>query len=140
MKIGNLSDTDSQAVLRERTFGRLGCIADGGPYVVPVNYIFDGNDIYIHSLPGKKINALRANPRVCLQVDQIIDSYHWRSVIAYGNYEEIFDEKAREEILENLSSNLPDMSPVESKMVDGLKEIVIFRIKVDEISGLAEEW
>jgi nitroimidazol reductase NimA-like FMN-containing flavoprotein (pyridoxamine 5'-phosphate oxidase superfamily) len=140
MKIDKLSDTNSQAVLRERTFGRLGCIADGGPYVVPVNYIFDGKDIYIHSLPGKKINALRANPRICLQVDQIIDSYHWRSVIAYGNYEEIFEEKARTEILENLSSNLPDMSPVESKMVDGLKEIIIFRIKVDEITGIIEDW
>jgi len=47
------------------------CIAAGWPYVVPVNYFFDGKDIYIHSLPGKKLDALRANPRACLQVDEI---------------------------------------------------------------------
>ena len=140
MKIGKLSGTDSLVILRDGTLGRLGCIADDGPYVVPVNYFFDGNDIYIHSLPGKKINALRANPRVCLQVDQIKDSYHWCSVIAYGIYEEISDEKAREEVLVNLISHFPDMTPVESCMLKGLKETIIFRIKVDEITGLGEDW
>jgi uncharacterized protein len=140
MNVGKLSDSDSQAVLRECTFGRLGCIADGGPYVVPVNYIFDGNFIYLHSLPGKKINALRANPRVCLQVDQIKDTYHWRSVIASGIYEEISDEKAQEEILDNFINRMPNMTPVESMMVDGLKETIIFKIKVNEITGVAEDW
>ena len=82
MKLGKLGDADSLVILRDGALGRLGCIADEGPYVVPVNYFFDGSDIYIHSLPGRKINAMRANPRVCLQVDEIKDSYHWRSVIA----------------------------------------------------------
>src|SRR5262245_39003501 len=79
MNIGKLKDADALEVLREGSLGRLGCIAAGWPYVVPVNYYFDGRDIYIHSLPGKKLDALRVNPRVCLQADEIKDSYNWRS-------------------------------------------------------------
>lgn len=140
MNIGQLRDTDSLIILREGNLGRLGCIADGGPYVVPVNYFFDGQDIYIHSLPGRKIRALRVNPRVCLQVDEIEDAYHWRSVIAYGTYEEISDEKIREEILVKLFNRLPNMTPVESRLAKGLKETIVFRIKVDEITGVGEDW
>jgi hypothetical protein len=32
------------------------------------------------------------------------------------------------------------MSPVESKLKNGLKEIIVFRIKVDEITGMGEDW
>jgi len=140
MTIGKLRDTDALAILREGTMGRLGCIAAGWPYVVPVNYFFDGKDIYIHSLPGKKIDALRANPRVCLQVDEIKDTYNWRSVIAYGTFEEVSSEETRENVLTRLYSRLPHMTPVESKLVKGLKETIVFRIKVDEVTGVSEEW
>jgi len=140
MSISKLGDRDSLAILREGTLGRLGCIAADWPYVVPVNYFFDGRDIYIHTLPGKKLDALRANPRVCLQVDDIKDSYNWRSMIAYGTFEEVSNEETRENVLTKLYSRLPHMTPVESKMVEGAKGTVVFRIKVEEVTGMAEEW
>jgi len=140
MNIGKLRDTDALAILSEGSLGRLGCIAAGWPYVVPVNYFFDGKDIYIHTLPGKKIDALRANARVCLQVDEIKDSYHWRSVIAYGTFEEVSNEETRENVLSKLYSRLPYMTPVESMLVEGVKETIVFRIKVEEVTGMAEEW
>ena len=140
MNIGKLRDTDALAILSEGSLGRLGCIAAGWPYVVPVNYFFDGKDIYIHTLPGKKIDALRSNARTCLQVDEIKDSYHWRSVIAYGIFEEVSNEETRENVLSKLYSRLPFMTPVESLLVEGLKETIVFRIKLEEVTGLAEEW
>jgi hypothetical protein len=140
MNIVKLRDTDVLAILREGSLGRLGCIAADWPYVVPVSYYFDGKDIYIHSLPGKKLDALRANPRVCLQVDEIKDSYNWRSVIAYGTFEEISNQEARENVLTKLYSRLQHMTPVESRLVNGLKETVVFRITVEEVTGMAEEW
>jgi nitroimidazol reductase NimA-like FMN-containing flavoprotein (pyridoxamine 5'-phosphate oxidase superfamily) len=42
MSIGKLGNKDALAILRKGTLGRLGCIAAGWPYVVPVNYYFDG--------------------------------------------------------------------------------------------------
>ncbi len=140
MNVGKLANTDALAILREGTLGRLGCIASGWPYVVPVNYFFDGKDIYIHTLPGKKLDALRANPRVCLQVDEIKDSYNWRSVIAYGTFEEVSSEETRENILTKLYRRFPHMTPVESRMVEGTKGTIVFRIEVEEVTGVAEEW
>jgi uncharacterized protein len=140
MSIGKLGKTDALAILREGTLGRLGCIAADWPYVVPVNYYFDGENIYIHTLPGKKLDALRANPRVCLQVDEIKDSYNWRSVIAYGTFEEVSSEETRENVLTKLYSKLPHMTPVESRLVKGMTGTIVFRIKVEEVTGIAEEW
>jgi nitroimidazol reductase NimA-like FMN-containing flavoprotein (pyridoxamine 5'-phosphate oxidase superfamily) len=45
-------------LLWNSTQGRLGCIANGRPYVVPVNYCFDGQNILIHSHPGLEIEEL----------------------------------------------------------------------------------
>jgi nitroimidazol reductase NimA-like FMN-containing flavoprotein (pyridoxamine 5'-phosphate oxidase superfamily) len=140
MSIGKLGNTDALAILREGTLGRLGCIAADWPYVVPVNYYFDGENIYIHTLPGKKLDALHANPRVCLQVDEIKDSYNWRSVIAYGTFEEVSSEETRENVLTKLYSKLPHMTPVESRLVKGMTGTIVFRIKVEEVTGIAEEW
>jgi nitroimidazol reductase NimA-like FMN-containing flavoprotein (pyridoxamine 5'-phosphate oxidase superfamily) len=140
MRFGRLKETDSLAILRKGSLGRLACVASGWPYVVPVNYVFDGKDIFIHSLPGKKIDALRDDPRVCFQVDEIIDTYHWRSVIVYGSFEEISDEQTRDAALNNLHSHLPHMTPVETRLVTDLKDTIVFRIKVNEVTGMGEDW
>ena len=44
------------------------------PYIVPVNFVFVPHDtwgtVYIHSArQGRKIDFLRNNPRVCLEID-----------------------------------------------------------------------
>jgi uncharacterized protein len=140
INIGKIEETDARTILSEGSLGRLGCIAAGWPYVVPVNYFFDGNYIYIHALPGKKVDALRANPRACLQVDEIKDSYNWRSVIAYGTFEEVSNEETRENILTRLYSRLPHLTPVESQLVKGKSGTIVFRIKVEDVTGMAEEW
>lgn len=119
--------------------GRLGCIDDGGPYVVPVNYVFHDDSIYVHSLPGRKIKALRENPRVCLQVDEIKDIYLWRSAIAFGRYEEVTGEGERRWVVRRFLSSFPNLTPVESVPVhDGQSSVIIFRIRVEEVSGVAE--
>jgi len=140
MIIGALNKDQATGLLAEKNVGRLGCIAEGAPYVVPVHYFFDGRDIYIHSLPGKKIEALRANGRACLQVDDIPDSYHWRSAIAYGNYEEISNPQLHEHVLAELFRRVPHLTPVESKMTAGVQQIIVFRLRVDQITGVGENW
>jgi uncharacterized protein len=140
MNNGKLRDTDALAILREGNLGSIGCIAASRPYVAPVNYFFDGKDIYVHTLPCKKLDALRANPRVCLQVDEIKDSYNWRSGIAYGTFEEVSNEETRENVLTRLYSRLPHMTPVESRLVKGSKGAIVFCIKVEEITGVGEQW
>src|SRR5262249_22680406 len=123
--ICEISENQSRELLREQNFGRLGCCEDKEPYVVPINYYFDGESIYMHSLPGRKIDILRANPHVCLQVDKIEDAYNWQSVIAFGAFEEILDLIRREQILSAMFKRFPHLTPVESKAKTSSSEIII---------------
>jgi nitroimidazol reductase NimA-like FMN-containing flavoprotein (pyridoxamine 5'-phosphate oxidase superfamily) len=108
--------------------------------VVPINYVLDGESIYVHSLPGRKLVALRANPRACLQVDKVIDAYHWSSAIAFGVFEEVTDTKERDQALRALLTSFPTLTPVESVPVhDGQSSVIIFRIRIREVSGVGEK-
>lgn len=135
-----LTDQESKALLLEGKLGRLGCIANGEPYVIPINYLFEDGFIYSHSLPGRKIDALHAQPRACLQVDLIESDIEWRSVIAYGTFEEVKVPSERIGILGKLLSRFPKLTPVESVLAQdaAAPDPVVFRIRVDRITGVAE--
>jgi len=135
-----LSDVESRELLQSVRIARLGCIVDGEPYVVPINYNFEDNCVCSHSLPGTKITALRKNPRTCVQVDEIKDDLSWSSVLAFGNFEEVVKSDEREEILGKLLEGFRLMTPVESAIVnDGIPpEVIVFRIRIDRITGVSE--
>ncbi len=95
-----------EEILTNSRICRLGLIDNGLPYVLPFNFGYADNCIYIHSAPaGKKIEILRKNPLVCFEVEQKADiikneiackwSTMYRSVVGYGNAEIVtgFDEK-----------------------------------------------
>lgn len=136
-----MNQHQAEILLTSGVVGRLGCIVDGGPYIVPINYYFEDGCIYSHSLPGLKISALRKNPKACLQVDQVQSDVRWRSVLAFGNYEEIDKPTERSGILNKLLQRSPMLTPVESALADdgGPPPVIVYRIRVDRITGTAEE-
>ena len=136
-----LNDAEALEVIKVGKIGRLGCIDNDEPYVVPINYLFAEGAIYSHSLPGKKIDAMRANPRACLQVDHIHDDFHWRSAIAFGRFEEIERPHDRRIFLGKLLSHFPNLTPVESRIVQdaAAPDSIVFRIVVDRVTGVEEE-
>jgi len=138
--IKQLGPGQSRELLRRECTGRLGCIAGDEPYVVPVNYIFDGECAYLHSLPGHKIYAMRARPRVCLQVDEIDDELKWKSVLAFGSYEEITNPDERAIMLGRLLSRFPQLTPVETFIAEdaGAPAPVVFRIRINRLTGICE--
>ena len=56
---------------------------------MPISYAYDGEAIYGHSLDGLKLRMMRENPDVCFQIDSVDGVNNWRSVIAWGRYEEL---------------------------------------------------
>lgn len=136
-----LLEDEARAWLGACKIGRLGCVDNGEPYVVPINYVFEDGSIYSHSLPGRKINAMRAHPRACLQIDEIETDLEWRSAIAYGNFEEIRVPSDRRYILSKLLARFPLLTPVESAIVRdaAAPDSIVFRIIVDRITGVEEE-
>ena len=135
-----LNNDEARHLFQAARVGRLGCIVNGEPYVVPVNYHLEGDALYSHSLPGLKITGLRENPNACVQVDEVESDLHWRSAIAFGKYEEITQPNERAEILTNLLRKFPMLTPVESAIaIDGSpSEVNVFRILIERLTGVSE--
>lgn len=91
MIVKEMSRQECSALLASGRFGRLACALEGQPYVVPIHFALDGNHLYSFSMLGQKIDWMRANPKVCLQVDEFSDGRQWRSVVVQGLYEELPD-------------------------------------------------
>ena len=133
-------EEESRQLLSASRVGRLGCVDNGEPYVVPINHYFEDGSIYSHSQPGRKIDILRSNPRACLQVDYVEDDFNWRSAIAYGDFEEILEPSERRTVLKKLLLRFPLLTPVESIMAQDASapDSVVFRLRVNRITGVAE--
>jgi nitroimidazol reductase NimA-like FMN-containing flavoprotein (pyridoxamine 5'-phosphate oxidase superfamily) len=137
----SLSEPDAWSIINESNLGHLGCIDNGEPYVVPINYVAIERQIYSHSLAGRKIQALRQNSRACLQVDRIRDEFHWQSAIAFGRFEEIRNDSERRTILRKILETFPKLTPVESELTHDAEPpaIVVFRLRVNRVTGVAED-
>jgi len=92
--LGELSRDEIEHVLQSEVVGRIGCHADGRTYVVPITYAYDGTCVYGHSAAGLKVAMMRSNPAVCFEVEQVDDLANWRSVIAWGDFEELTGDEA----------------------------------------------
>jgi nitroimidazol reductase NimA-like FMN-containing flavoprotein (pyridoxamine 5'-phosphate oxidase superfamily) len=70
---------------------RLACAHENQPYVVPVYLAYEEafRGFYGFTTPGRKVEWMRANPRVCVEVDEIVADDQWMSVVAFGRYEEL---------------------------------------------------
>ncbi len=88
MQVGEMTQDACRAVLTRNTIGRLGCSLENQPYVVPICFAYEADYIYIFSTLGQKIEWMRANPKVCMEIDEITNRSQWVSVIAYGLYQE----------------------------------------------------
>ena len=93
-------------ILARAAVCRLAMIDRGEPYVVPVNYGYRDNALYIHSAPvGRKIEALRRRPRVCFEIEGPVrvvphaKPCRWnakaRSIIGYGRVEILTDPREK---------------------------------------------
>jgi nitroimidazol reductase NimA-like FMN-containing flavoprotein (pyridoxamine 5'-phosphate oxidase superfamily) len=97
--IGRLNDEQIEELLNSNNIGRIGCRDYEQVYIVPINYIYDGSSIIAHSVAGMKIEMMRKHPEVCFQVDQIKDGNNWKSVVAWGQYKELTEERERYEAM-----------------------------------------
>jgi nitroimidazol reductase NimA-like FMN-containing flavoprotein (pyridoxamine 5'-phosphate oxidase superfamily) len=55
---------------RARVMRLAMCGPDGWPYLIPLNFGYEGGDLYFHTgYKGKKIELLEQNDKVCFEVD-----------------------------------------------------------------------
>ena len=148
--IGKLTGEQIDDILKRNVLGRIGCHDGKKTYVVPVNYIYDGHFILAHSLEGMKIEMMRKQPQVCFEVDEMQSLTNWRSVIVWGEYQELTEERERyyamklfvdkglhlkisDAVIPSELNKLPMLPPL-----PGNNRPVIYRIVITERTGKFE--
>jgi nitroimidazol reductase NimA-like FMN-containing flavoprotein (pyridoxamine 5'-phosphate oxidase superfamily) len=92
MEIEEMAEQDCRAMLARTHIARLACAQNNQPYVVPTCLYFDGGQaLYCYTALGQKIEWMRRNPLVCLEMDEITTPRQWVSLIVFGHYEELPD-------------------------------------------------
>ena len=143
MLIRELTTPECQDVLKRASTARLGCARDNQPYVVPVHVYFDGDFLYSFAMLGQKIAWMRDNPRVCVQVDEIVDRTQWASVVAFGRYEELLHmprQEAERERAKELFQSSPDWwEPAASNPQGAMRMAMVYRIRIESLTGRLAE-
>lgn len=144
MFIHELTRDECNDVLTRAKFGRLGCAHDNQPYVLPLNFAFDGDSyLYGFTTLGQKVEWMRSNPLVCFEVDEVQNHNHWRSVIVFGRYEELVDTPKYEQALKHAHAYLqkrvmwwePAYISQEHRPTPHSLTAVFFRIKIEGMTG-----
>jgi nitroimidazol reductase NimA-like FMN-containing flavoprotein (pyridoxamine 5'-phosphate oxidase superfamily) len=60
LKVEDMSQAEIRELLERQSFGHLGCARDGRPYVVPMNYGYDGKDLFFFTTEGMKTQFHRS--------------------------------------------------------------------------------
>lgn len=142
---------DDQKIIEEILTGseicRLGFVDNDRAYILPFNYGYRQGYIYIHcAKEGKKIDLIRQNNTVCIEVEQIarVERYEkackwattYRSVIGYGTVEIITDPAGKQQGLDvimkhNGANDSHDLNYEKSQ----LDAMWILKVKIHEMTG-----
>lgn len=141
--IHELTRQDCIDVLQRSHVGRLACARHSQPYIVPISFYFDTFDtcLYSFSTVGQKIHWMRDNPKVSVEIDEVVDRFTWTSVVLSGLYEELRDvndaARARVRALKLLQERAEWWLPGIARLNDGSQHEtpVVYRIQIATMSG-----
>ncbi|MEN8907133.1 MAG: pyridoxamine 5'-phosphate oxidase family protein [Clostridiales bacterium] len=135
-----------EKIINEAVVCRIALSDENNPYIVPMNFGYQSNYIYLHSArKGKKIDILKVNNNVCFEVEaqvKVIESENacdwttsYYSVIGFGKAELIIDDndekiKGLNVIMEKYSGN-----KIHEYSQEKLDKITLIKIYLESISG-----
>lgn len=147
---GTLSTLEMEELLQTNILGRIGCHANNTTYIVPISFAYKNKTIYCHSREGRKIEMMRQNPEVCFEVDKLTDLANWKSIIAWGKFQELTDTKERRDalvylvnrVLPIVSSETTHLSSSWPFPPDDVNEIkgIVFMINITKMTGRYERY
>src|SRR5258708_31106651 len=139
LKVEDMAPAEMHALLQRASFGHLGCSHEGRPYVVPMNYAYDGKELFFFTTEGMKTQFIEANPEVCLQVEEITDSSHWRSVMVIGRAKQITGNEEMQRAMKLITERNPALTPaISATQLDTWGRavgIALYRITPELIDG-----
>ena len=148
MKTIEITDQEKiEAILSKANICFVGMTGgDGAPYVIPMNFGYEEGVFYLHSgQHGRKMEALKQNPRVCIAVsvgNEIVyqhpdvacsHSVRAESVVAEGLVEFIEDLDEKAEALNIFMRGHTGRDYTYS--APALKNVVVWRVKPQKINS-----
>jgi nitroimidazol reductase NimA-like FMN-containing flavoprotein (pyridoxamine 5'-phosphate oxidase superfamily) len=139
LDIDEMGQNEIYELLHKVGYGHLGCVHEGKPYVMPMHYHLEDSDIYLFTTEGMKTHDIDVNPEICLQVEELRDPIHWRSVIVNGQAKRLTNPPDVDRIMHLIKEHHPTFSPAISRTwidAQGHSEaIVIYHVHTSEMSG-----
>lgn len=139
VKVEDMTPEEMDALLSRASFGHLGCSREGRPYVLPMNYAYEAQRIYLFTTEGMKTDYIQANPEVCFQVEEVTDATHWQSVVIVGRAERLTDSVAMERAMQLITQRNPSLTPaISATQVDAWgrsNTIALYRIVPEVMDG-----
>ena len=136
-----------EEILSNSEICRLGFIDKDSPYILPFNYGYRDNCIYIHCAnKGKKIDLIKKNNYVCIEIEQSakIEKYvkackwttTYRSLIGYGFVKILTDYEQKREGLDvimkhNGANGSHDLNYEKNKIAS----MSILKVEITEMTG-----
>jgi len=145
--IKSLENIKNIQLLADNYIGHLAFISKNWPYVIPITYYYNTKENYIigYSGEGHKIDAMRKNSSVSLEVSEIDSVNKWKSVLVLGNYEELsgIDAKYRlhefavgvKKIMTDKEQKKPQFVSDFSSKISDEGHPIVFQININDISG-----
>ena len=131
------NNAECERMLAASPVGVLVMCRDGEPYAVPINHAYADGRLYFHCAPeGKKLDMIRANPRVCYVVNRDFgerdgplnpDQCHgyWESVIAPGTARVVEDREELRAAFTIFVASFDSESQVSEKALDTTSGIIL---------------
>ena len=139
MVIEEMTEQECRAMLAATNVVRLACARNNQPYIVPLRVDLEGEFLYGYATLGQKIEWMRQNPLVCLEIDELTDG-QWASVVVFGHYEELpptpdYGDSRR--VAERLFQRHPVWwEPASVPLVaHEHRTPIVFRIRIDRVTG-----
>lgn len=139
IEVREMDNKEIVELLTHVGYGHLACSRHDQPYLVPIHYAYANPTIYVYTTEGKKSEIIGENPRICIEVEDVLDNKNWKSVIVTGKAERLIDDDEREAALKAIVAVNPTLTPAVSIhwMDDWVRENieVIYRITPTEMTG-----
>ncbi|WP_321431071.1 pyridoxamine 5'-phosphate oxidase family protein [uncultured Methanolobus sp.] len=132
-------------ILNETIVCRIGMCMDNVPYVVPMNFAYHDNALYLHAArEGKKLDMMAENPHVCFEMEYKTEvspastSCNWSmkyySIIGWGNVSLVTDAEDKARAINLLMEKYA--GEVKDSYTDTiLDKVAIIRIEITGMTG-----
>jgi nitroimidazol reductase NimA-like FMN-containing flavoprotein (pyridoxamine 5'-phosphate oxidase superfamily) len=136
------------SIIEKAMICRVGMCWQDEPYVIPMNFGYRDNYIYLHSArEGRKLDILRSNDKVCIEFDVDVElvqsqeacktSMNYQSVLIFGKAVILKDVVEKKRALDIIMHHAYDHhSPsLFHYSEDILEKLIIIKVKVEEMTG-----